>query len=133
MICKYSGLKKIYYTNDHEWIDFNKRDAYIGVADFKLIGVGQILHIKLNTLSLDLSKGQPLGLVISRDYEIPFHMPVDGKLIDYNEYLLSNPALLCDKSLHNRWLVKIIPNKNTPDEDLIQGDRYFKQLNRSVS
>jgi glycine cleavage system H protein len=49
--------RNIYYTNDHEWIDFQGSVAYIGVCRFKLSGFKEIHMIKFTEISdLDRQK-----------------------------------------------------------------------------
>ena len=45
--------KDRYFTNDHEWIDFQGNVAYTGICGFKLIGIKEIHQIVFN---------EPLGL-----------------------------------------------------------------------
>lgn len=124
------STKNFYYTKEHEWICFRKDYAYVGVSDFKLSGIGTILHISLQTLSLNKEKGEILGTIISGDYRITIHMPVNGKIVDYNELLLSKPELITDASLHNRWLVKIKTENNQHDPNLIPSDLYLEKTQR---
>ncbi|SEN98147.1 hypothetical protein SAMN05660816_01801 [Niastella yeongjuensis] len=37
--------RNLYYTNDHEWIDFQGVVAYVGVCRFKLSGFKEIHKI----------------------------------------------------------------------------------------
>lgn len=133
MIYTYGISKQVYYTKDHEWVDFHARHAYVGISDFKLSGIGAIQHVKLNMLSLNFKKNALLGVVFSKDYEIPFSMPIAGKLIDYNEFLMSNPSLLADKSLKNRWLVKISVTNDVCKDDLICESQYKDRYQTPVS
>lgn len=124
--------KHLYFTHDHEWIEFQDQHALIGVCEFKLKGIGNILRVSINTLPLNINRGQELGVIISEDYRIPFHMPIDGKLIDQNEYIFANPHLLTDPSLNNKWLFKIRPDGFPKHNDLITQDQYLKQVNSKI-
>jgi len=37
-----AAKKDLYYTNDHEWIDFQGTIAYTGICLFKLLGFKEI-------------------------------------------------------------------------------------------
>lgn len=125
--------QRVYYTTDHDRIEFQKDHALVGVSDYKLKGIGKILQIDLKIHSLDINKGQELGIIISEDYQIPFHMPVDGKLIDQNEYIISNPHLLTDPSLSSKWLLKIRPENFKPEEELLPQDQYLQLIDRRIA
>lgn len=132
MANSYVGTKQLFFTDTHEWISYYRNHACIGVSDFKLAGIGPILHIKLNTLNLYVNKGDKIGLIISKEYEIPVIMPVNGKLIDYNDYLLSNPDALADKGLRNKWLLKILPSDVNSADLLLPENVYMNKVNISV-
>ena len=42
---KESGTKDLYFTKDHEWIDFQGSVAYVGISYFKLIGFKEIQEL----------------------------------------------------------------------------------------
>lgn len=126
-------IQQVYYTLDHDRIEFQKDHALVGISDYKLKGIGKILRIDLSIHSLNINKGQELGVVISEDYQIPFHMPIDGKLIDQNEYIINNPHLLADPYLYNKWLLKIRPESFKTKEGLLPQDRYLQLIDRRIT
>jgi len=105
-----TASKDLYYTNDHEWIAFQGTVAYTGVCHFKLLGFKEIHQIRFNEPSGFKKKGEVIATIIYNDYRIEAHMPVDGKVIQVNEILLSgNRNELLRHSENTAWLVQIVP------------------------
>ena len=51
--------KDLYYTKDHEWVNFQGAVAYTGVSSFKLVGFKEIHQVIFNGQS-GLRKGEDL-------------------------------------------------------------------------
>ena len=120
--------KDLYYTKDHEWIDFQGTVAYTGICHFKLLGFKEIHHICFKEPSGFKRKGDVIASISYNDYEIYAHMPVDGKVIQVNETLLSsNLNGLLQNAENSGWLALIIPAQPYERKDLLLPKQY--QLN----
>ena len=96
-----SAKKDQYYTKDHEWIEFQGTVAYIGICKFKLTGFKQIQEISYHQPSGFKKQGEVIATVKYNDYLVEAHMPVDGKVLQVNENLVSgnqNVLLACAES-----------------------------------
>jgi len=125
---KNSTTKDLYYTKDHEWIDFQGSVAYIGVCGFKLIGFKEIQQLLFKDAEGFKKQGDILASIKYNDYIIAAHMPVDGKIIQINETLVSerlNTLLRYPES--DGWLALIVPSKPYERKDLLLPRQY--QLN----
>ena len=121
-----------YYTDDHEWIDFQGSVAYIGVCKFKLTGFYQI-HKTAFKSTVDLyKKGDVIGSLTYNDYTIDVHMPVDGRIKRINEALLSGDKnILIEQSENNGWVAQIIPSYPHDPHGLLSAELYrLRQYNR---
>jgi glycine cleavage system H protein len=124
-------MRDIYYTGDHEWIDFQGTVAYVGVCHFKLTGFREIDSLKVNEAGGFKQKGEAIATVRYKEYLIDVNMPVDGKIIDVNETLLDDPQNLLSNAETGGWIVKIIPRKPYERRELIMPDRY--RLNKTAT
>lgn len=123
---KEGPLKKdLYYTKDHEWIDFQGTVAYVGICKFKLTGFKQVQKIWFSEPSGFKKKGEVLASVEYNDYQIEAHMPVDGKLLQLNEKLITgNPNILLDCAESSAWIALIVPSQPHDREDLMLSKQY---------
>jgi glycine cleavage system H protein len=120
-----SAKKDQYYTKDHEWIDFQGAVAYIGICKFKLTGFKQIQEICFNEPSGFKKQGEVVATVKYNDYLIEAHMPVDGKVMQVNEKLVSgNPNILLDCAESSAWIALIVPSLPHERKDLLLPKQY---------
>lgn len=115
----------LYYTHDHEWIDFHGSLAYIGVCGFKLSGFKEIHKIHFNNPSGFKKKGEIIASVTYKDYQIEIHMPVDGRLMQFNEILLSVERNTLLQNPENKgWIALIVPSSPGERTDLLLPHQY---------
>ncbi len=117
--------KDLYYTKDHEWVDFQDTVAYIGICKFKLTGFKQIQEIKFNEPVGFKKQGEVIASVKYSDYLIEAHMPVDGKVLQVNEKLITgNPNILLDCAESSAWIALIVPSLPHERKDLLLPKQY---------
>jgi glycine cleavage system H protein len=120
--------KDQYYTKDHEWIEFQGTVAYTGICKFKLTGFKQIQEINFNEPVGFKKQGDVIATVKYNDYLIEAHMPVDGKVLQLNEKLISgNLNILLDCAESSGWIALIVPSLPHERKDLLLPKQY--QLN----
>lgn len=120
-----SANKDLYYTKDHEWIDFQGSVAYTGICSFKLTGFKEIQQIDLIETSGFLKKGDVIATIKNNDYKIEAHMPVDGKLVRINDILLtSDQNVLLHHPETSGWIALIIPSQPYERKDLLLAKQY---------
>ena len=122
---KKSTKKDLYFTKDHEWIDFQGTVAYMGICNFKLSGFKEIHQIQFNEPSGLKKKGEIIAIITYNDYQIDAHMPVDGRVIEINQALLSgNRNSLLQDAENSGWLALIVPSQPYERKDLLLPKQY---------
>ena len=125
---KESGTKDLYFTKDHEWIDFQGSVAYVGISYFKLIGFKEIQELIFIDPTGFKNKGESIAAIKYNDYQIEAHMPVDGKVVELNEILTSGDQnVLLHYPENSGWIAMIIPAQPYERKDLLLPKQY--QLN----
>ncbi|HQV55385.1 MAG: hypothetical protein IPH34_03495 [Chitinophagaceae bacterium] len=122
---KESGTKDLYFTKDHEWIDFQGSVAYVGISYFKLIGFKEIQELIFIDPTGFKNKGESIAAIKYNDYQIEVTMPVDGKLIKVNTDLLNGDRnLLLNHAESISWVALIAPSQPFDRNDLILAKQY---------
>ena len=120
-----STNKNLYFTDDHEWIDFQGTVAYVGVCSFKLSGFKEIHQITFKEPAGFKKKGDVIATVKYNDYQIEAHMPVDGKVVQVNETLLSGDQdVLLQHPENSGWIALIVPAQPYERKDLLLPKQY---------
>ena len=51
------------YSNDHEWIRVNGKEAYVGISDFAQSELGEIVFVDVTTEGEKVEKGAVFGSI----------------------------------------------------------------------
>jgi glycine cleavage system H protein len=120
-----STNKDLYYTTDHEWIDFQGSVAYTGVCHFKLLGFKEIQQLSLTDSLGFMKQGDIIATIKYNDYQVEARMPVDGKLVQVNELLIpGNYNALLKYAESSAWLAKIAPSQPYERKGLLLPKQY---------
>lgn len=117
--------RDLYYTDDHEWIDYQGSVAYVGICEFKLKGIKQVHQMLFPEMQGVMKKGEVIATIHYEDYKISIHMPVDGKIVSINEALLpEGNNLLLTQPENNGWVALIVPSQPYERKGLLQPEQY---------
>jgi len=120
-----SPRKNLYYTNDHEWIDFQGTVAYVGICLFKLTGFKQVQKVVFEKSSGFKRKGDLIATIKYKDYNIQVHMPVDGRVVQMNDIIQTeNPGLLLEYPESSGWIALIVPTQPYERKNLWSQKQY---------
>jgi len=117
--------KDLFYTNDHEWIDFQGSIAYVGVCRFKLLGFKQIEQIEFAENTGFKKRGEVIATIRYNDYQVQVNMPVDGKIISLNDLLSTGQEnILLQHAENAGWVAVIAPSQPYERKDLLLPKQY---------
>jgi glycine cleavage system H protein len=116
-------LKSLLYTKEHEWVKVSGGKAYIGITDFAQHALGDIVFVELPEVDSDLSEGDTFGVVESVKAASDVFMPIDGKVLESNEAIVDDPALINEDAYEN-WMVLVEISDKGQLEDLMTAEEY---------
>ena len=94
-------------TKTHEYL-LEKDDKYdIGITDYAINQLGDIVFVELPDNDSEFSKGEVFATIESVKAASEIYMPISGKVVEVNEEIANNPELLNDENYENKWLIKI--------------------------
>ncbi|BDE97591.1 glycine cleavage system protein GcvH [Raoultibacter timonensis] len=96
------------YTETHEWVAVDGENATIGLTDYAQKELGDLVFVGLPEVGDELVGGEPFADVESVKAVSEVISPVDGTVVEVNEELLDNPALI-NESAWDAWLVRVEP------------------------
>lgn len=114
----------MYYTNEHEWIDYLGYTALVGICKAKLSGAKEIQNAIFCDLMANVGKGDLIATFRSAQCSFEVYMPVDGRVISFNPKLLNNPSLILSNDQRSMWVAKISPNAPYKRDGLLQEYQY---------
>ncbi|RWY46266.1 glycine cleavage system protein GcvH [Mucilaginibacter gilvus] len=112
------------YTKDHEWIRVEGDIATIGITEFAQGELGDIVYVDINTVGQDVAKEEVFGTVEAVKTVSDLFMPLDGKILEINPLLDSQPELVNTDPYGDGWMVKISLTNVADAETLLTADDY---------
>lgn len=116
-------MKKLYYTDDHEWVKVDGDKAYIGITDYAQDALGDIVYIDLPEVDTEFTTGDSFGVVESVKSASDVYIPVDGKVLEINEEIVDEPELV-NKNPYKNWMVKVALYDYSQVEELMDDNEY---------
>lgn len=116
-------MEGLYYSKDHEWVKVEGDKAYIGISDFAQDALGDIVFVELPEVGSDLAQGEALGSVESVKAASDVYCPVSGKVIEVNEALVDDPALLNEDPYEN-WMICVELTEKDQLDQLMNSAEY---------
>lgn len=100
-------MAKLYFTEDHEWISLENDVATVGITNHAQEQLGDLVFVELPEVGSNVSKGDAAAVVESVKAASDVYSPVDGKILEVNEALTSDPAMVNQKAEKEGWLWKM--------------------------
>lgn len=97
----------IYYTNEHEWVRVEGDTATVGISNHAQEQLGDIVFAEVPETGKQLSKGQEAAVVESVKAASDVYAPVSGEVIEGNQAVADEPALVNSDPEGEGWFFKL--------------------------
>jgi glycine cleavage system H protein len=111
------------YTRTHEWVCLQGDLAVIGLTEFAVKAVQDIVFLELPPVGEIVSARKPLGVVESVKAVFDLNSPLDGKVVELNSTIEDDYSKVASDPYGEGWLLKIKPDSELP-EDLMNEQAY---------
>ena len=112
---------ELQYTRSHEWLLVEDGVATVGLTDFAQDALGDIVFVNLPQPGDEVNAGEAFGDVESVKAVSDVISPVSGVVLEINEDLVDNPALV-NEDPYGAWLIKV--EQITGEEELLDAGAY---------
>ncbi|WP_208431816.1 glycine cleavage system protein GcvH [Bartonella schoenbuchensis] len=117
-------MSKIFFTQDHEWISIEGKVATVGITYHAQEQLGDLVFVDLPQSGTQLSKGDSAAVVESVKAASDVYAPIDGEVVEINEALIDDPALVNQKAEKEGWLWKMTLQDETQLDGLLDENAY---------
>ena len=100
-------MSKKIYTKDHEWIELDGEIATVGITNHAQESLGDIVFVDLPKIGKIVSAGEEVSVIESVKAASDIYSPVDGEIIEINNNLNDNAALINQEPETKGWIFKI--------------------------
>jgi len=123
-------MSAVKYTRDHEWVKVEGSIATIGITDFAVQELGDLVYVELPVVGDEVRAGERLAAVESVKAASDVFAPVSGEVIEVNEALEDEAGLLNESPMDEAWIARV--EMNDPKEldalmDRAEYDEFVKE------
>jgi glycine cleavage system H protein len=113
-----------YFTKEHEWIRVEGDTATVGITDFAQGQLGDVVFVEVPSEGAQLQKGKEAAVVESVKAASDVYAPVSGEVVEGNQALVDDPALVNSAAEGEGWFFKLRLSDNTELNGLMNADEY---------
>lgn len=100
-------LASLKYAKSHEWVAVDGDIATVGITDFAVKALTDLVWVDLPSVGSQLAVGDNCGEVESVKAVSDLYAPVSGEIVEVNEGLPDNLDVLSDDAFGAGWILKI--------------------------
>lgn len=102
------------YTPEHEWARLDRGVVTIGITSYATDQLGDVVFVELPEIGRKLEAMGPFGVVEAVKTVSDLYAPIAGEVVEVNQALADNPALVNQEPFGEGWMIRIRPTQ--PDD-----------------
>jgi len=99
--------QELKFAKSHEWVSVNGDIATIGISEFAVKQLTDLVYIELPETNRTLAAEESFGEVESVKAVSDLYTPIAGEVVEVNESLANNLAALSDDPYGAGWVMKL--------------------------
>ena len=116
----------VYFTKEHEWIRVEADQATVGISNHAQEQLGDIVFAEVPEAGRRVSKGQEAAVVESVKAASDVYSPISGSVIEGNQAIADDPALVNRDPEGAGWFFKI-EVKDTSELDGLMDENAYRE------
>ncbi|MGA2869318.1 MAG: glycine cleavage system protein GcvH [Verrucomicrobiota bacterium] len=116
------------YAKSHEWVRVSGDTATVGITDHAQAELTDIVFVELPAAGRKVKAGEACAVVESVKTASDIYSPVSGEIVEINQAVADNPALVNSEPDSGGWFYKIKLSNPAELSALLSPDDYRKQI-----
>jgi len=112
------------YTTDETWLSVDGDTGTIGITDYAQQQLNDLVFVKLPTVGQRVTKGEEAASVESVKAASDIHAPVTGEVLEVNQAIVADPALVNSDPMGAGWFFKVRIEQKNELADLMDDSQY---------
>lgn len=127
------GVKpqELLFSKTHEWVHWGSENgqkvATIGISDFAVHQLTDLVYIELPAVGRQVTAGQPFGEIESVKAVSDLYSPVSGQIVAVNDQLKEALELFSQDPFGAGWVMKVQVADDQSTSPLMDYTEYQKQ------
>lgn len=121
-----AGLR---YSREHEWITEGEPTT-VGVSQVAADALGDVVYLELPEVGASLTAGEVCGEIESTKSVSELFSPVTGRVVEVNEAVVADPALVNSDPYGEAWLFRV---ESTEVGPMLSAEEYAEANGAEVT
>ncbi len=114
------------FAPTHEWLQPDT--GKVGISDHAQAELTDVVYVDLPRLGQTVAAGETIAVVESVKAASDIYAPVGGEVVEVNEVLAANPALLNSDPYGEGWMFRLRVTNPIEGEKLLDAASYRQQI-----
>ena len=124
----YKFPKDFFYADTHEYVKKENGFLKIGISEFAVDQLGDIVFVELSEKGSLLQKGETFGTIESVKAVEEVYLPFTAKILERNDNVIDNPEILQNDPIDQGWLLIVQPTEDFSLDDLMNSNEYQSKV-----
>ena len=116
------------YAKSHEWVRVSGDTAAVGITDHAQHELTDVVFVELPEVGRKVKAGEACAVVESVKTASDIYSPVSGEIVELNQPVTDNPALVNTEPYAGGWFFKIKLSNPAELNALLSSEDYKKQI-----
>lgn len=112
------------YAKSHEWVRIDGDIATVGITDHAQAELTDVVFVELPDNGKALAAGDATAVVESVKTASDIYSPVSGEIVEINDAVADDPALVNSSPYENGWFFKVKLSATSELEGLMDAAAY---------
>lgn len=112
------------FTEDHEWLRVEGDILVVGITEHAATQLGDVVFVELPEAGTVVAQGDEVVVIESVKAASDILAPVEGEIVEVNEALAANPALVNEDPMGEAWFFKMKVDDLSVLDDFMDEDEY---------
>ena len=112
------------FAKTHEWVALDGDIATVGISDFAVKELTDIVFIELPAAGKTVTAGEEFGEIESVKAVSDLYAPVSGEIVEVNDALADDLGPLADDAFGSGWIMKVKLSDPAEVENLMDYAAY---------
>jgi glycine cleavage system H protein len=116
------------YTRNHLWVEIRDGLCILGWTDYIQTNAGDVNYVELPEKGTMVDIDEDFGSIETSKWVDRLYSPVSGEVVEVNDKVINEPALINKAPFTEGWFVRIKPNGESESQNLMSPKEYLAYL-----
>ena len=118
----------LFYTESHEWLRLEGENGRVGITDHAQAELTDVVYVELPKVGARAEAGGQIAVVESVKAASDIYAPVKGTVVEVNQALEGNPALINTDPFGDGWIFVLKMDASNDAKQLKDAAAYRKAI-----